>query len=210
MTEPTLPLLTELASSPVRHFLFWVYANELKIRKKVLRVELYENIRREVNFEGLSIRGAATQFKVHRREIRNSLASAIPSERKVAPKRRPKLGQYEATVRKWLAENVDLQRKQRHTATRIWKRLIDECKADVSPSTVRVSVKERKAKINPLVPTTMIPQICSPGECADVDYGDVYVELARIGQSQDICHPPVKFYHGLPRVLCLQSPEVLL
>ena len=134
-----------------------------KIKKKILRVELYEDIRREVNFEGLSIRGAARQFKVHRREVRNALASAIPSERKVVPKRRPKLGQYEATVRKWLAENVDLQRKQRHTATRIWERLIDECKADVSPSAIRVSVKERKAEINPLVPTTMIPQIHSPG-----------------------------------------------
>ncbi len=149
-----------------------------KIRKKILRVELYENIRRGVNFEGLSIRGAASQFKVHRREVRNALASAIPPERKVAPKRRPKLGQYEATVRKWLAEDADLPRKQRHTATRIWERLIDECKADVSPSAVRVMVKELRAEITPVVPTAMIPQIHSPGESADVDYGDVYVEIA--------------------------------
>ena len=146
-----------------------------------------------MNFEGLTIRGAARQFKVHRRKVRNSLASAIPSERKVAPKRRPKLGQYEATVRRWLAEDVDLQRKQRHAATRIWERLIDESKADVSPLAVRVSVKERKAEINPLVPTTMIPQIRSPGESANVDYGDVYVELVRIGQSQGVCDPSVKF-----------------
>ena len=132
-----------------------------------------------MNFEGLTIRGAARQFKVHRRKVRNSLASAIPSERKVAPKRRPKLGQYEATVRRWLAEDVDLQRKQRHAATRIWERLIDESKADVSPLAVRVSVKERKAEINPLVSTTMIPQIRSPGESANVDYGDVYVELVK-------------------------------
>ena len=95
-----------------------------------------------MNFEGLTIRGAARQFKVHRRKVRNSLASAIPSERKVAPKRRPKLGQYEATVRRWLAEDVDLQRKQRHAATRIWERLIDECKADVSPSAIRVMAND--------------------------------------------------------------------
>ena len=105
-------------------------------------MELYENIRREVNFEGLSIRGAAPQFKVHRREVRNSLASAIPPERKVVPKKRPKLGQHEATVRKWLAKDADLQRKQRHTATRIWERLIDECRADVSPSAIRGTVND--------------------------------------------------------------------
>ena len=157
MTEPTPPLLTELASSPVRHFPFWVYANEFKIRKKILKVELCEKIRRGMNFEGLFIRGAAPQFKVHRRKARNSLASTIPHELKVVPKGRPKPGQYEATVRKWLAKNVDLQRKQHHTATRIWQRLIDKYKANVSPSAVRVSVKERKAEINPLVPTTMIP-----------------------------------------------------
>ena len=76
-----------------------------------------------MNFEGPSIRGAARQFKVHRREVRNVLASAIPSERKVVPKRRPKLGQYEATIRKWLVEDADLPLKQRHTATRIWERM---------------------------------------------------------------------------------------
>lgn len=149
-----------------------------KVRKKILRVELYENIRRSVNFEGLSIRGAAFQFKVHRREVRNALASAIPPERKVVPKRRPKLGQYEATVRKWLVEDADLPRKQRHTAARIWGRLIDECGADVSPSAVRVMVKELRAEIAPVVPIAMVPQIHAPGESADVDYGDVYVEIA--------------------------------
>ncbi len=117
--------LTELAPPPARHFLFWVYANS-KIRKKIPRVEPYENIRRAVNFEGLSIRGAASKFKVHRREVRNALASSIPRERKVVPKRRPKLGQYEATVRKWLAVDADLPRNQRHTTTRIWERLIDD------------------------------------------------------------------------------------
>ncbi len=84
-----------------------------KIRKKILKVELYEKIRRGMNFEGLFIRGAAFQFKVHRRKVRNSLASTIPHELKVVPKRRPKLGQYGATARKRLAEDVDLQRKQR-------------------------------------------------------------------------------------------------
>ncbi len=39
----------------------------------------------------------------------------------------PKLGAYESTVRAWLTEDLKVPKKQRHSATRIWQRLIDEC-----------------------------------------------------------------------------------
>ena len=142
LTELTPPFLTEL---PHPHhdisFSGFMQMNS-KIRNQIPRVELYEDIRRGVNFKGLSIREAASQFKIHRREVRNALAFAISLEHKVVPKRRPKLGQHEATVRKWLAEDVDLQRKRRHTATRIGECLIDECGADVSPSALRVMAND--------------------------------------------------------------------
>ncbi|MCI2976560.1 MAG: hypothetical protein MP439_10895 [Ferrimicrobium sp.] len=69
---------------------------------------------------------SSKEFKVHRREVRRALASAIPPERKSAPKVRPKLGAYESTVRAWLTEDLKVPKKQRHSATRIWQRLVDE------------------------------------------------------------------------------------
>ena len=93
----------------------------------MLRVELYQSIRNAVNKEGHSIRATAKEFKVHRRDVRQALACAIPRERKSAPKVRPKLGAYESTVRAWLTEDLKVPKKQQHSATRIWQRLIDEC-----------------------------------------------------------------------------------
>jgi hypothetical protein len=47
---------------------------------------------------------SSKEFKVHRREVRRALASAIPPERKTTIKMRPKLGPYESTIRAWLTE----------------------------------------------------------------------------------------------------------
>ena len=105
-------------------------------------MELYQSIRNAVSKEGCSIRATAKEFKVHRRDVRRALACAIPPERKSAPKVRPKLGVYESTVRAWLTEDLKVPKKQRHSATRIWQRLVDECGADVSVSAVRVMVRE--------------------------------------------------------------------
>jgi hypothetical protein len=46
-----------------------------------------------------------------------------------------------ATIRAWLTEDQEAPRKQRHTAGRIWERLIDEQGADVAESTVRRYVR---------------------------------------------------------------------
>ena len=46
------------------------------------RVELYERIRIDSREEGLSIRALADRHHVHRRNVREALASATPPERK--------------------------------------------------------------------------------------------------------------------------------
>ena len=140
------------------------------------RVELYEVIRREVKLEGRSIREAARKYNVHRRTVREALASAVPPERKATPIRRPKLGEYEETIRQWLSEDLNVHRKQRHTGTRVWQRLSDECGACVSESSVRVLVAKLRNEIGK-APIAMIPQIHLPGDEAEVDFGDVFICL---------------------------------
>ena len=58
---------------------------------------------------------------VHRRTVRQALASALPPPRK-RPERRPapKLGRYRALIDGWLIADKDAPRKQRHTAKRVW------------------------------------------------------------------------------------------
>ncbi len=43
-------------------------------------MELYQSIREAVNKQGLSIRPAAKEFKVHRREVRRALVFGVPQE----------------------------------------------------------------------------------------------------------------------------------
>ena len=46
------------------------------------KVELYEEIRLVRRDEALSVRGLATRFRVHRREVRAALVSPEPAPRK--------------------------------------------------------------------------------------------------------------------------------
>jgi hypothetical protein len=59
-------------------------------------------------------------------------------------------------------------RKQRHTAHRIWTRLVKEWDAKVAEPTVRRYVRERRRELFGVV-EAMVPQVHQPGEEAEVD-----------------------------------------
>ncbi len=85
------------------------------------RVKLFERIRRDREREGLSIRALAERHRVHRRTVRQALASALPPERRQPEGRpAPKLGPYRPLIDEWLLADREAPRKQRHTARRIW------------------------------------------------------------------------------------------
>jgi len=54
-------------------------------------VELYEEIRREYEHGAGTIKGVARKLGVHRRMVREAVANAVPPERKVPARLRPKL-----------------------------------------------------------------------------------------------------------------------
>src|SRR3989442_6790235 len=87
------------------------------------RVEEFEQIRRDREREGLSIRELARRHGVHRRAVRQALASPLPPPRK-QPERRPapKLGPYRPLIDGWLLADREAPRKQRQTARRGWGR----------------------------------------------------------------------------------------
>ncbi len=145
------------------------------------RVELFEQIRRDRDREGLSIRALAARHGVHRRAVRQALASALPpAKRSPAGRPAPKLGDYRALIDEWLEADREAPRKQRHTAKRIWRRLVDEHGADVAETTVRDYVRARRRAMGWPVGEVFVPQVHAPGAEAEVDWGEARVELAGV------------------------------
>ncbi len=72
------------------------------------------------------------------------------------------------------------RRKQRHTAKRIHRRLVDEHGAEVAETTVRDYVRARKRQMGWPGGEVHVPQVHAPGAGAEVDWGQAQVELAGV------------------------------
>src|SRR5215510_1378771 len=90
------------------------------------RVELFEQIRRDWRAGGSSIRELAQKHRVHRRTVRQALASAVPPPRKSRSFVAPVLDPVKPLIDAMLRSDLDAPRKQRHTARRVLARLVDE------------------------------------------------------------------------------------
>jgi transposase len=135
------------------------------------RVELYERIRRDSR-EGLGIRALAAKHGVHRRTVREALRSPVPPDRKAPDRESPSLGPWKGLIRAWLVADREVPRKQRHTARRVWQRLVEEYKAEVAESTVRAYVAQVQFELDNTLRVVTVPQTHGPGAEAEVDFGE--------------------------------------
>ena len=142
------------------------------------RVELFEEIRRG-RIEALSIRELAERHKVHRRGVRQALASALPPPRKeYVARSRPAIDPWAVVIDTWLIGDQDVHRKQRHTARRVWQRLVAEHGAVFSEVTVSRYVSRRRVELDLVKVEVCIPQTHEPGAEAEVDFGEFYATIA--------------------------------
>jgi transposase len=143
------------------------------------RVELFEQIRRDKRVGGLSVRELAEKHHVHRRTVRQALASAIPPPRKAyAPRPRPSVDAYVEVIDSWLLADREVPRKQRHTARRVWQRLVAEHGATCAEVTVSRYVARRRIELGLDRVQVAVPQTHPPGAEAEVDFGEFHAGIA--------------------------------
>jgi hypothetical protein len=144
------------------------------------KVELFEEIRREYEFGVGTIKGVAGKLKVHRRMVRQALANAEPPERKPVNRERPVLEPLIEFIDAILEADRTAPRKRRHTAHRIWQRIVTELPPErkVAEVTVRRYVRERKHELGWSTRAVCVPQSYQPGQEGQVDWYEAWAELA--------------------------------
>jgi transposase len=144
-----------------------------------VKVELFEQIRREYEFGVGTISGVSRKLGVHRRMVREALSSAVPGESKPQQRRLRKLEAASALIDRILTEDRQSPPKQRHTAHRIWERLCAEVPSvSVSERSVRSYVRRRRQQLGLIAREVYVPQSYDWGVEGQVDWYEAWAVLA--------------------------------
>jgi transposase len=137
-------------------------------------VELYGLVRRAVMVEGLSRREAAQRFGVHRNTVTKMLQYSVPPgyRRRELPVSK-KLGPHMAWIDAILESDRAVHQKQRHTAQRIFDRLIAERGFTGGHTIVRAYVAQALCRTREM----FVPLSHRPGQ-AQADFGEADAIIA--------------------------------
>ena len=178
-------------------------------------MDLWIEVRRRVLNGEMSKRAACREFDICWQTLQKMLEHPEPPGYRLTKPRPSKLEPFLPIIHEILKTDRQVHRKQRHTATRVLARLVDEHEAaGLSYSTVRDYVRVRRAQIDAAAGRRVevfVPQEHAPGEEAEVDFGEVWVIL---GGVKTKCHMfTFRLSHSgkaVHRVYSTQSQEAFL
>lgn len=147
---------------------------------------LYERIRRDRRVDpGVSQRELAQKYGVSRNTVAAALVSPVPPKRKSPPPRVSVLEPVKPFIDAMLRADLDGPRKQRHTVDRVVQRLAAEHDFELaSYSSIRDYMRLRRPQVAAEASEGRrhlegtVPQEKRPGEEAEVDFADVWLDLA--------------------------------
>jgi transposase len=129
---------------------------------------------RQAHRDGLSIRQIARQLGVGRDTVRKALNNPEPKPYTLSrPRPAPTFGPFREVVDAILAADETAPRKQRHTASQVFRRLRAEYGYAGSYDQVRRYLKQRRRERR----ETFIPLDHPPGHRAEADFGHIHVDL---------------------------------
>ena len=153
----------------------------------MLTVEQIEVIRRAYYCEHKSVRAIARELGHGRRVIREAISGTSPTPRQYKlreAKPRPVIGPVAPIIDGWLEQDRAAPRKQRHTAKRVYDRLVQEHGFKGSERQVREYVRAWKRAHEGEV--AFIPLAYSPGVEAQCDWGEALVRVGGVEQTAQL------------------------
>jgi len=139
--------------------------------------------------DGWSIRELHRRTGWSRQAIRKALAApaAPPRYKLSAPRPSPVMGPYLDVVRQWLADDETAPRKQRHTARRIYDRLVGEHDFTGAEVTVRQAVARLRGKRL----EAYVPLEAPFGKIGQADFGSAVVTMSGCAprSPSSVCAP---------------------
>ena len=143
----------------------------------MIKLDQYELIRTSNRVYKKSIRQISRETGHSRNTVRKALREEYKgySERNNQPC--PALGEFHEIIDKWLEKDKESWKKQRHTAERIYNRLVAEHGYTGGSSTVRRYVAEAKIRLGVGASKGFIPTDPVCGKEAEVDWGTAYIKI---------------------------------
>ena len=166
----------------------------------MLKVEDYEVIRRKVITEGWGIRKAARELHHSKRTVRKALEHSSPlGYRRKAEVPRPVVDPFREVIRMYLEADRSAPRKQRHTAQRVYERLVAEHGYRGSASAVRRYIAALRPQGE-----VFVPLVFGPGEEGQVDFGEAWAVMNGVERKvvlfcMRLCHSRAWFVKAYER-----------
>lgn len=140
----------------------------------MIQVDEKETIRKLYFIQRHSIREIAKELRHSRRTVKKAITDAsVPEYHLTVPRTSPVMDPFKAIIERWLEEDKSQPRKQRHTAHRIYTRLVGEQNFTGCERTVRQYV----SRLKPNFQEMFIPLEFDPGADAQCDWGEAFVYM---------------------------------
>ena len=138
----------------------------------MLKVDQYGYIRTAHRVYGKKIKQIARETGHSKNTIKKVLRGEYTGYKPRAQQPYPVLGPYLEIIDRWLENDKESPKKQRHTAVRVYRRLCNEHGFKGAETTVRNYVREAKARLGVNAPGAFIPLEPVIGGEAEVDWGN--------------------------------------
>ena len=150
----------------------------------------------------MSEREAARQFGISRESVRKMQSFSVPpGYRRRAEIKRPKLDRFTEIIDAWLVEDLERNRKQRHTAKRVLERLRDEHGFTGGYTIIKDYMREQERRSREM----FVPLAHTPGH-AQADFGEAMVIIGGVEQKAyffalDLPHSDACYVRAYPAAI---------